>query len=365
MAEPDPSHLMQIGTGFFAAKTLLSAVELGLFTELAKSPMTGQDIASSLGLHRRAIPDFPDALVALGLLGREGDGAAARYTNTPETAAFLDRESPDYVGGLLEMLNARLYPFWADLTEALRTGKPQNEIKHTGAPMFDTLYERPERLEQFLNAMEGASRRNFRKFAREFDFARFRTVCDVGGANGQLACLVAAAHPHLRCISVDLPKVTDIARLRIEREGLTDRVAAASGDFFADPLPRADVITMGMILHDWDLERKKLLIRKAFEALPEGGAYVVIEMLIDDKRRENAAGGAACANPASRGPTRRYSSGKRSAYRSRSGEPTVTSATGSPPRLGVPGFWRGADSRVTGRRRSPPGSSFSTGTSTA
>jgi len=281
---------MQIGTGFFAAKTLLSAVELGLFTELAKSPMTAGDIAASLRLHPRAIPDFPDALVALGLLEREGDGAAAHYANTAETAAFLDRQSPAYVGGLLEMLNARLYGFWGDLTEALRTGKPQNEIKHSGAPMFDTLYESPERLEQFLNAMEGASGANFRKLAHEFDFARFRSLCDVGGANGQLACLVAAAQPHLRCITFDLPKVTDIARDRIEREGLADRIAAVPGDFFADPLPRADIITMGMILHDWDLEKKKLLIRKAYEALPDGGAYIVIETLIDDARRENAAG---------------------------------------------------------------------------
>jgi len=290
MAEQDPSRIMQISTSFFAAKTLLSAVELGLFTELAKTPMTGQDIASALGLHRRAIPDFPDALVALGLLSREGDGPGALYKNTPETAAFLDRKSPDYVGGLLEMLNARIYRFWGDLTEALRTGKPQNEIKHSGAPMFDTLYEHPERFEQFLNAMAGASLRNFRKLTREFDFARFGTVSDIGGANGQLACLVARAHPHLRCLSFDLPKATDMARLRIEREGLTDRVAAVSGDFFSNPLPPADVITMGMILHDWNLARKKLLIQKAYEALPDGGAYIVIEALIDDARRENAAG---------------------------------------------------------------------------
>lgn len=290
MAELGPSRILQIGMGFWASKTLLSAVELGLFTELAKSPMTGQEIAASLNLHRRASPDFPDALVALGLLNREGDGPEARYMNTPETAAYLDRESPDYVGGLLEMLNARLFRFWGDLTEALKTGQPQNEIKHSGAPMFDTLYESPERLEQFLNAMQGVSQRNFRKLAREFDFSRFGNVCDVGGANGLLACLVAAAHPHLRCISFDLPKVTAVARRHIEREGLSDRVTAVSGDFFADPLPKADVITMGMILHDWNLERKKQLIRKVYEALPEGGAYIVIEMLIDDARRANAAG---------------------------------------------------------------------------
>jgi hypothetical protein len=290
MPQPNPSHIMQIGTSFFAAKTLLSAVELGLFTELAKRSMTGPDIASTLGLHSRAIPDFPDALVALGLLAREGNGPEARYMNTADTATFLDRESPHYIGGLFEMLNARLFRFWDDLTDALRTGKPQNEIKHSGAPMFDTLYERPERLEQFLSAMDGASRGNFQKLARDFDFSRFEIVCDVGGANGQLACLIAAANPHLHCISFDLPKVTEIARRRIEREALAHRVTAVPGDFFADSLPKADVITMGMILHDWNLEKKKLLIRKAYEALPENGPFIVIEMLIDDARRENALG---------------------------------------------------------------------------
>jgi hypothetical protein len=72
--------------------------------------------------------------------------------------------------------------------------------------------------------------------------------------------------------------------------GLADRVAAIPIDFFADPLPKADVITMGMILHDWNLEKKKSLVRAAYEALPPGGAFVVVENLIDDARRENAFG---------------------------------------------------------------------------
>ena len=248
--------------GFFASKTLLSAVELGLFTELAKGPLTGAEIAGVLALHPRAIPDFPDALVALRLLERAGDGPGALYSNTAETALFLDRASPAYVGGILEMANARLYRFWADLTEALKTGVPQNEIKLTGESMF----------------------------AESFDFSRYKTLCDVGGATAQLSCMVASANKHISCTSFDLPVVAQIAQRRIEREALMDRVIAVGGDFFAGPLPRADVITMGMILHDWNLEKKKLLIRKAYDALPPGGAFVAIEALIDDARRENAFG---------------------------------------------------------------------------
>lgn len=281
---------MQVGMGFFASKTLLSAVELDLFTKLGRQPMTGREIAAASQLSPRAIPDLPDALVALKFLQREGDGPEARYSNTPESAFFLDRNSPGYIGGILEMANARLFRFWADLTEALKTGLPQNETKHSGEPMFAKLYEDPARLEQFMNAMSGVSAGNFKEFARKFDFSNYQTLCDVGGATGQLSCMVAAAHPHMRCTSFDLPKVVPIAEQKIEQADLADRVTAVGGDFFADPLPKADVITMGMILHDWNLEKKKTLIRKAYDALPPGGAFVVIESLIDDARRENAFG---------------------------------------------------------------------------
>jgi hypothetical protein len=286
----DPAHIMQVGMGFWGSKTLLSAVELELFTKLGSESMTGSQIAEELGLHARAIPDFPDALVALGLLDREGDGSDAPYRNTEATAVFLDKASPAYIGGILEMANARLYPFWGDLTEALQSGKPQNEVKHAGTSMFEELYSDPERLEQFMNAMAGISKGPFQVLAEKVDFSKYETLCDVGGATGQLSIIVAGRHPHMRCTSFDLPVVEPIARRTIEAAGLGDRVSAAGGDFFADPLPKADVITMGLILHDWNLERKMQLIKAAYEALPEGGAFIAIENIIDDARRENAFG---------------------------------------------------------------------------
>jgi hypothetical protein len=286
----DPSHIMQVGLGFWGSKTLLSAVELELFTKLGSDEMTGSQIAEALELDARAVPDFPDALVALQLLDREGEGSDALYRNTPATAVFLDKASPAYIGGILEMSNARLYRFWGDLTEALRTGKPQNEIKHTGTGMFEELYSDPDRLEQFMNAMSGISLGPFMALAEKFDFSKYETLCDVGGATGQLSIVVAGNHPHMRCTSFDLPVVEPIARRAIEAAGVSERVTAMGGDFFADPLPDADVVTMGLILHDWDLERKMHLIKAAYDALPEGGAFIVIENLIDDARRENAFG---------------------------------------------------------------------------
>ncbi|HEX6391355.1 MAG TPA: methyltransferase [Solirubrobacteraceae bacterium] len=288
--QPDPAHILQVGMGFWASKTLLSAVELELFTQLGDDALTGAELEERLGLHPRATFDFLDTLVALGFLDREGDGSDGRYSNTADTAAFLDKNSPMYVGGLLEMLNARLYGFWGDLTEALQTGKPQTEVKHTGTPVFEELYREPARLEQFMGAMAGISAGNCHALAATFDFSRYETLCDVGGATGQLSTIVAARHPHLRCTSYDLPPVAPIAEKAVAAAGMSDRVSVASGDFFAEPLPKADVITMGLILHDWNLDGKMHLIRAAYDALPDGGAFIVVENLIDDARRENAVG---------------------------------------------------------------------------
>jgi hypothetical protein len=285
-----PSRILETGFGFWGSRVLLTAVEMELFTTLGERSMTGQALGEALELHPRGVRDFFDALVALGFLEREGSGATALYSNTEETRLYLDKSRPTYIGGILEMAGARLFRFWNDLGPALKTGRPQNEIKHSQKPMFEVLYEDLPRLEQFMDAMRGISAGNFQAFARKFDFAPYRTLCDVGGATGLLSSLVAKQHAHMQCTSFDLPAVEPIARKWIAKEGLSDRIAVVSGDFFRDPLPRADVITMGMILHDWNLERKTHLIRLAYEALPENGAFVAIENLIDDDRRTNAFG---------------------------------------------------------------------------
>jgi len=289
-ATVSPARIMEVGMAFWPSKVLLSAIELGLFSELGSGALTGAELQQRLTLHKRANPDFFDTLVALRFLERDGDGPQARYRNTAETALFLDRKSPNFMGGFLEMANARLYPYWGDLTDALRTGQPQNEIKQTGAPMFAELYSDPARLDQFMDAMSGISAGNFQALANAFDFSRYGTLCDIGGATGQLSMIASRRHPHLRCITADLPMVTQIAERKIADAGLSDRVKAQAVDFFAEPLPSADVITMGMILHDWNLEKKQALIKKVYEALPPGGAFVVVENLIDDARRENAFG---------------------------------------------------------------------------
>ncbi|MCK0157656.1 acetylserotonin O-methyltransferase [Cellulophaga sp. F20128] len=286
----DPSKIMQIGMGFFASKTMLTAVNLGLFTHLAKAGLTGQSIKEKLGLHTRGLYDFLDTLVALGFLKRTGIKETAVYNNAEDADLFLDKNKPSYIGGMLEMANNRLYPFWNNLEEGLKTGKPQNETKTGNAPIFEAIYADQSRLREFLSAMGGIQIANFQMLSKVFDFKDYHTLCDAGGAGGYLAAQVAINNKHMRCITFDLPPVEPVARENINRMGLSDRVTVQSGDFLTEDLPKADVITMGNVLHDWGTKEKKALIKKAYKALPQGGALVVIENIIDDNRSENAFG---------------------------------------------------------------------------
>jgi O-methyltransferase domain/Dimerisation domain len=280
-----PAGIIHLSVGFWGPKTLLSAVELGVFTELARGPLAAEPLRARLRLHPRGARDFFDALVALGLLERR-DGL---YANMPETDYFLDRAKPTYIGGYLEMINARLYGFWGSLTEALRTGEPQNEIK-TGGELFPVLYQDPIRLRQFLQAMTGYSLGTAQAIARKFPWGQYRTFVDIGCAQGCVPVQVALAHPHVSGGGFDLPVVGPIFETYVASFGLGSRLRFHPGDFFQDALPQAEVLAMGRVLHDWNLAEKKRLLAKAYAALPTGGALIIYESLIDDARRQHAPG---------------------------------------------------------------------------
>lgn len=286
MSELTPDRILQLGLGFWGPKVLLSAVELGLFTELAQGPLDAAGVQHRLGLHPRSVHDFLDALVGLGMLERHGN----RYRNTAETDYFLDRGKPSYMGGMLEMANARLYGFWGALTTALKTGDPQNECKTGAANPFDALYSDPARLRQFLQGMTGISLGTARAIAQKFPWNDYKTFIDIGCAQGALPVQVALAHPHLHGGGFDLPVVGPIFNDYVASFQLTPRLRFHAGNFMNEPMPSADVLVMGHILHDWDLEQKRMLIAKAHAALPTGGALLIYEALIDDDRRQNVFG---------------------------------------------------------------------------
>jgi SAM-dependent methyltransferase len=281
-----PEPIMQLGLGFWASKTLLSAVGLGLFSVLAEAgPLDAETLRGRLELHERSAIDFFDALVALGMLERE-DG---HYSNTPATDLFLDRAKPSYAGGILEMAEARLYPFWATLTEGLQTGALQNEAKH-GGDFFEELYADPARLAQFAAAMSSISVPSGQAIAAKFPWKDHQSLVDIGCAEGAVPVQVAVAHEHITGGGFDLPALEPIFNRYVTQFGLNDRLRFTGGDFFKDDWPQADVFVMGHILHDWDLDEKRKLLKSAYDALPDGGALIVYDAIIDDDRRENAFG---------------------------------------------------------------------------
>lgn len=286
MLKPSPEKLLALGMSFWNAKTLLSAVELGVFDALANGPADLATLTSKLGLNKRSAHDFFDALVAMKMLERDAGG---RYANTPETEFFLVRGRPSYVGGLLEMANARLYSSWGHLSEALKTGRRQSEHQEE-SDFFAALYADPKRLRGFLSAMSGVSAGAAQAIADKFSWRDYKTFIDVGAAQGMVPVTVARAHSHLSGGGFDLPQVGPIFDEYVAANGLAERLQFYPGDFFRDELPNADVIVMGHILHDWDLEQKRMLLKKAYDALPQGGALIVYEALIDNDRRENAFG---------------------------------------------------------------------------
>ncbi|WP_377830991.1 methyltransferase (plasmid) [Bradyrhizobium lupini] len=286
MSAVTPEHIMQVGFGFWASKTLLSAVELGVFSALANAPADLPTLQGKLGLHQRSAPDFLDGLVALKLLKREN----GIYSNAVDTDLFLDRAKPSYVGGILEMANDRLYGIWGSLTEAVRSGEPQNETKGGGEDIFAALYADPEQLQRFLSAMSGLSVGAAHAIAAKFPWREYKTFLDLGSAQGMVPATIARAYPHLAGIGFDLPPIKAVFEEFIAQSGTGDRVRFRGGNFFEDRLPKVDVVILGHILHDWDLTKKKMLLSKVYDALPNGGAVIVYDAIIDDDRRENVFG---------------------------------------------------------------------------
>jgi SAM-dependent methyltransferase len=280
-----PTGLLQLGGGYQASKTFLSATELGVFNVLADGPLDELALRERVGIHPRGARDFFDALVGLGLLDRDEQG----YHNSPEAQTFLVESQPTYIGGFFRMTGVRLFSVWGQLTTALRTGLPQSEAED-GKEFFGALYADPERLRMFITAMDASAPIMGKALAANPIWGGYQNFVDVGGARGGVAAQIARAHPHLDAGCFDLPAVEPIFDEHMERLGLASRVRFHAGDFFADPLPETDVAVFGHVLHDWGQEEKQRLLEKAFEAVRPGGAVLVYDPMLDEGRRTNVFG---------------------------------------------------------------------------
>lgn len=273
--------VMQMARSFYPAQLLLNAVKLDVFSALGDGRATGTELRERLDLHPRGAQDFFDSLVSIGLLER----TAEFYTNSTVAGRHLDRNRPEtYMGDYLELSN-EIYPLWANLSETLRTGRPQVNEGH----IFE-IYDGPiEGQRAFLRAMATITKMSAPEVPQAIDFSRYRSFADIGGSTGTLAGEIVKAHPHLSAVNFDLALVEPHFRENVEQLGVSDAVTFQVGDFFADPLPEADLLIFAHILHDWDVEERKTLLRKAYEALPPGGSVLILETMIDDERQNAAA----------------------------------------------------------------------------
>jgi hypothetical protein len=282
---PPANRLLQIGSAYRQAKVLLSAVELDVFSALATGPLDASELANRVQVHRRAARDFFDALVAMSLLTRDEKG---RYRNTEESDHYLDRAKPTYLGASFDQYNRREYILWGSLTRSLQTGDPAAETQ--GQDHFGSLYSDAARFKTFVTAMTSGSLLAAQGIAQRFPWNKYETLCDVGTAQGCLPVQVASAHPHVRAFGFDLPALRSAFEDYAAQCNIADRLSFVGGDFFNDPLPPSDVIVLGRVLHNWDLETKKMLLTKAYQAIPTGGAVIIYDLLIDDDRRTSSAG---------------------------------------------------------------------------
>lgn len=280
--KPDSYPLLALAFRFWEAKVLLAAVRLRVFDELASKPDDCGTLAQRVGLHPRSARDFLDALVALGLLTR----ANGVYANSAMASQYLDHGKSTYIGGLMELADLRLYPVWGKLQDGLRTGEPQNEARDE-TDYYGNLCRDPVRLRIFLEAMSGLSMDSAKAISRRFPWENYTSFADIGGAQGAVSVELVKAHPHLHGISFDLPAVAPVFSEYVNGLGVAGRIQFCSGNFFQDPLPRADVLIMGHVLHNWGLSEKKLLISGAYNAVPPGGALLVYDAVIDNDRSQN------------------------------------------------------------------------------
>jgi len=272
------SKIIEIGFAFWKSQALMAAVGLGIFSALAKGPMRDDALRKTLGVHGRGFRDLLSALVSLEMLEETADG----YANTKISDYYLDGAKPTYIGGLLELASDRLYPLWGRLGQGLLTGEPQNEAKEE-EDYYANLGEDRRRLAQFLKAMDGLSAQAARVMAERYPWARCQTFIDVGGARGAAAVELARRYPHLHGGCFELPAVRPHFEEYVAQAGLQKRLRFYEGDFFRDPLPPAQTLLMGHVLHNWDPDQRRRLLRKAYDALPLGGGLIVYEWFLREK----------------------------------------------------------------------------------
>ena len=279
--KPDPKNVLDLLFAFRLSKTMFDAVSLGVFDALAERPQSAPSLAERLEVNSDALERLLDACVGLKLLAKN----EADYTNTPEASVYLCSQSPDRMTGYINYSNDVMWSMWANLKDAVREGT--NRWKQTyglDGPLFSSFYRTDEALREFLMGMHGFGQISSPHVVSAFDLARFKHLVDLGGGTGHLAIAACRQYPGLTATVYDLPEALPLARQIAAASPVADRIRFEGGDFFQDPLPQADLFSLGRILHDWTEAKIVRLRSRVYERLPSGGGLLIAEKLLDDDK---------------------------------------------------------------------------------
>lgn len=274
---PDAALILDLVEAFRRSKTMFTAVQLGVFDALNEAPQTALQLSKNLGLNEGALQRLLTGCVALGLLEQQ-EGA---FHNTPSAVRYLTRTSPDTLAGYIRYSDQSLYPLWARLDEAVRTGTNRwEDVFGSRNALFDFYFRSDESAASFLGGMHGFGQLASQRVVSAFDLSGFKHLVDLGGATGHLCTAACEAWPNLRATVLDLAVVEKFARPYLS----SDRIDFLAADFFTDPLPAADLYSLGRILHDWTDEKIAKLLDKVIATLPAGGGLLIAESLLSNDK---------------------------------------------------------------------------------
>lgn len=281
MSLPDPSPVIDLIEAFRRSKAMFAAVELGLFDRLGERATNAETLARGMHIPAGALERLLDACVGLGFLEKQG----STYSCARVAETYLRRSSRQALAGYILYSNRVLYPMWGNLEDAVREGSHRwSQTFHFEGPLFSHFFKTEESKRDFLAGMHGLGLLSSPRVVAAFDLSRFRRLVDLGGGTGHLALAACERYPHLRAAVLELPAVLEVAKEFVSRSPEAHRVELLPGDFFSDPLPEADLFSLGRIVHDWSEEKIGALLRRIYDRLASEGGLLLAEKLLDEDK---------------------------------------------------------------------------------
>ncbi len=285
--DPEAQRALELIDGMRVSKATFTALSLGVFDTLHEGPASLDELAERLHCAGHALERLLGACCGLGLLElRDGN-----YHNRPVATRFLRIHSPETLSGYMLYADRISFRLWGRLEDAVREGTHRWDQEFgSGADIFAHFFATDEAKLTFLAGMHGLGLLSSPAIAAAFDLSRFHHLADIGGATGHLVMEICRRYPEMTGCVFDLPAVTPVARTYIAEAGLSARITTVDGDFFNDPLPQADLCSLGRILHDWTDEKVRFLLDKIYNSLPPGGGLLLCEKTLSETHDGPASG---------------------------------------------------------------------------